>query len=79
IHKLLNQLAAMHSCSDLLKADSRSYCGKRSRCQASPTYVLNLTCPRAHYDLSFEPAKTCVEFKMHIFPMSDMPSFRTSS
>ncbi|KAK9049220.1 hypothetical protein SSX86_031813, partial [Deinandra increscens subsp. villosa] len=63
IHKLLSQLAAMHDCSDLVKADIRSQCGKRSRFQASPTYILNLTCPRAHYDLSFEPAKTCVEFK----------------
>ncbi|KAI3794330.1 hypothetical protein L1987_36959 [Smallanthus sonchifolius] len=63
IHKLLSQLAAMHDCSDLLKADIRSHCGKRSRFQASPTYILNLTCPRAYYDLSFEPTKTCVEFK----------------
>ncbi|XP_076906812.1 DNA mismatch repair protein MLH3-like [Bidens hawaiensis] len=63
IHKLLSQLAAMHECSDLLKADIRSQCGKRSRVQTSPTYILNLACPRAHYDLSFEPAKTCVEFK----------------
>ncbi|XP_071707825.1 DNA mismatch repair protein MLH3 isoform X2 [Rutidosis leptorrhynchoides] len=63
IHKLLNQLADTHWCSDLVKADCRSQCGKRARAQASPTYILNLTCPRAHYDLSFEPAKTCVEFK----------------
>ncbi|KAL8194076.1 hypothetical protein R6Q57_026318 [Mikania cordata] len=63
IHKLLSQLAAMHDCPALLKADIRSLCGKRSRLQASPTYILNLTCPRAHYELSFEPAKTCVEFK----------------
>ncbi|XP_024976995.1 DNA mismatch repair protein MLH3 isoform X2 [Cynara cardunculus var. scolymus] len=63
LHKLLNQVATMHSSSDLLKADIRSQCGKRSRCQASPTYILNLTCPRAQYDLSFEPTKTCVAFK----------------
>ncbi|KAI7738387.1 hypothetical protein M8C21_008450 [Ambrosia artemisiifolia] len=63
IHKLLSQLAAMHESSDMLKADIRPQCGKRSRVQASPTYILNLTCPRAHYDLSFEPAKTFVEFK----------------
>ncbi|KAJ0468610.1 putative ribosomal protein S5 domain 2-type [Helianthus annuus] len=63
IHKLLSQLAAMHESSDTLKADFRSQCGKRSRVQASPTYILNLSCPRAHYDLSFEPVKTCVEFK----------------
>lgn len=63
LHKLLNQMATMHSSSDLLKADIRSQGGKRNRCQASPTYILNLSCPRAQYDLSFEPTKTCVEFK----------------
>nr|XP_043633823.1 DNA mismatch repair protein MLH3 [Erigeron canadensis] len=63
IHKLLNQLAATHSCSHLLKADIGPQCGKRIRCQASSTYILNLTCPRAQYDLSFEPAKTCATFK----------------
>ncbi|KAI3747662.1 hypothetical protein L6452_10231 [Arctium lappa] len=63
LHKLLNEVATMHNSSDLLKADIRSQCGKRSRCQASPTYILNLSCPRAHYDLSFEPTKTCVAFK----------------
>ncbi|CAI9272212.1 unnamed protein product [Lactuca saligna] len=60
IHKLLNQLATD---SELLKGDIRSECGKRSRCHACLTYILNLTCPRAHYDLSFEPTKTCAEFK----------------
>ncbi|CAH1437119.1 unnamed protein product [Lactuca virosa] len=60
IHKLLNQLATE---SELLKGDIRSECGKRSRCQACLTYILNLSCPRAHYDLSFEPTKTCAEFK----------------
>lgn len=64
LHKLLSQLAAMHDCSSLLKAEIRSQCGKRSRVQASPTYILNLSCPQTHYDLSFEPAKTCVEFKV---------------
>ncbi|KAK1410529.1 hypothetical protein QVD17_37066 [Tagetes erecta] len=63
IQKLLSQLAAMHDSPNLLKADIRSHCGKRSRVQASPTYILNLSCPQTHYDLSFEPAKTCVEFK----------------
>ncbi|KAI3722909.1 hypothetical protein L2E82_34103 [Cichorium intybus] len=56
IHKLLNQLATD---SNLL----RSECGKRARCQTCLTYILNLTCPRAYYDLSFEPTKTCAEFK----------------
>ncbi|KAL4577787.1 hypothetical protein LXL04_013901 [Taraxacum kok-saghyz] len=61
IHKLLNQLATdYNNSSDLLKAES----GKRSRWQTyGLTYILNLSCPRAHYDLSFEPTKTCAEFK----------------
>ncbi|CAM8905142.1 unnamed protein product [Rhodiola kirilowii] len=36
---------------------------KRNRAQMNPTYILNLTCPRSLYDLSFEPSHTSVEFK----------------
>ncbi|KAA8547596.1 hypothetical protein F0562_004025 [Nyssa sinensis] len=63
IHKLLNQLAARLNCSDLWKANIRSQNGKRSRSQTYATYILNLSCPRSCYDLTFEPSKTSVEFK----------------
>ncbi|CAL5373552.1 unnamed protein product [Camellia sinensis] len=37
--------------------------GKRSRSQTYETYILNLSCPRSWYDITFEPSKTSVEFK----------------
>ncbi|KAM7529497.1 hypothetical protein LguiB_032907 [Lonicera macranthoides] len=62
VHKLLNQLAARINGSDLLKANvSRN--GKRIRSQTYPAYILNLSCPRSQYDLTFDPSKTSVEFK----------------
>uniref|UniRef100_A0A5B7BWE8 Putative DNA mismatch repair protein MLH3 isoform X1 n=2 Tax=Davidia involucrata TaxID=16924 RepID=A0A5B7BWE8_DAVIN len=63
IHKLLNQLATRFNCSDQWKANIRSQNGKRSRSQTYATYILNLSCPRSCYDLTFEPSKTSVEFK----------------
>ncbi|KAK9284262.1 hypothetical protein L1049_023432 [Liquidambar formosana] len=63
IHKLLNQLAIRFKCLDPLKVNNRVQEGKRSRSQAYPSYILKLSCPRSHYDLTFEPSKTSVEFK----------------
>lgn len=64
INKLLNELATRFNCLDSLKVNSREPNGKRSRSQAYANYILNLSCPRSHYDLSFEPSKTSVEFKV---------------
>lgn len=63
IHKLLNQLASSFECWDPGTAVCESHGRKRSRPQAFPAYVLNLSCPQSFYDLNFEPAKTYVEFK----------------
>lgn len=63
IHKLLNQLATGFKSFDPWKASSGSQDKKRSRCQGYPTYILNLRCPQSHYDLTFEPSRTAVEFK----------------
>ena len=32
--------------------------------KAQPLFVLNLSCPRALYEASFEPSKSTVEFKV---------------
>ncbi|KAF5453802.1 hypothetical protein F2P56_023521 [Juglans regia] len=61
IHKLLNQLAIQFDCLDPWKINSQNQ--KRSRSQAYPAYILNLSCPRSLYDLTFEPSKAKVEFK----------------
>ncbi|XP_059437766.1 DNA mismatch repair protein MLH3 isoform X2 [Corylus avellana] len=63
IHKLLNQLATSFECLDPWKVNNGSQNRKRSRSQAYPAYILNLSCPRSLYDLTFEPSKTYVEFK----------------
>nr|XP_011461560.1 PREDICTED: DNA mismatch repair protein MLH3 isoform X2 [Fragaria vesca subsp. vesca] len=63
IHKLLNQLASSFECWDPGTAVVGSHNRKRSRPQAFPVYVLNLSCPHSFYDLTFEPSKTYVEFK----------------
>ncbi|XP_048431401.1 DNA mismatch repair protein MLH3 isoform X2 [Pyrus x bretschneideri] len=63
IHKLLNQLANTFEIWDPGKAIDGSQNRKRSRPQAFAAYVLNLSCPRIFYDLTFEPSKTYVEFK----------------
>ncbi|CAM8905141.1 unnamed protein product [Rhodiola kirilowii] len=57
IHKLLNELSSRFAYPD------SSTVRKRNRAQMNPTYILNLTCPRSLYDLSFEPSHTSVEFK----------------
>ena len=64
IHKLLNQLASTFEIWDPCKAIDGSQNRKRSRPQAFAAYVLNLSCPRIFYDLTFEPSKTYVEFKV---------------
>ncbi|XP_057958791.1 DNA mismatch repair protein MLH3 isoform X2 [Malania oleifera] len=63
IHKLLNQLASRFNSLDPLKSNIWAQNMKRSRFQVSPIYILNLSCPRSSYDLSFDPLKTSVEFK----------------
>ncbi|KAK0604478.1 hypothetical protein LWI29_015995 [Acer saccharum] len=63
IHKLMNQLAAGFECLDSWKVSNGSRKGKRNRSQAYPAYILNLSCPRSLYDLTFEPSKTYVVFK----------------
>ena len=64
IHKLLNQLATRFECLDSWAVNDGSQNRKRSRSQAYPAYILNLICPRSLYDLTFEPSKTYVEFKV---------------
>ncbi|KAJ7953230.1 DNA mismatch repair protein MLH3 [Quillaja saponaria] len=63
IHKLLNQMAVRFEHLDPWKADNGFQTKKRRRSQAYPAFVLNLSCPRSLYDLTFEPSKTYVEFK----------------
>lgn len=41
---------------------------KRQRKQVYLAYMLNLCCPQSTYDLTFEPSKTLVEFK--VIPIS---------
>ncbi|KAL2499163.1 MUTL protein3 [Abeliophyllum distichum] len=64
IHKLLNQLAARFDSLNSWKPSTGSQKGKRNRCQICPLFILNLSCPRSHYDIiTFEQSKTSVEFK----------------
>ncbi|CAL5326485.1 unnamed protein product [Camellia sinensis] len=49
--------------SDLQEANMKLQNGKRSRSQTYETYILNLSCPRSWYDITFELSKTSVEFK----------------
>lgn len=63
IHKMLNQLAAGYEDG---KFDKLSQNEKRSRLQTYPTFVLNLSCPRSLYDITFEPSKNLVEFRVTI-------------
>ncbi|GMP32184.1 hypothetical protein CsSME_00006061 [Camellia sinensis var. sinensis] len=63
IHKLLNELVTRFNSSDLQEANMKLQNGKRSRSQTYETYILNLSCPRSWYDITFEPSKTSVEFK----------------
>ncbi|CAL5361302.1 unnamed protein product [Camellia sinensis] len=49
--------------SDLQEANMKLQNGKQSRSQPYETYILNLSCPRSWYDITFEPSKTSVEFK----------------
>ncbi|KAM1844018.1 hypothetical protein ACFX13_018485 [Malus domestica] len=63
IHKLLNQLANSFEFWDPGKTIDESKNRKQSRPKAFTAYVLNLSCPRTFYDLTFESSKTYVEFK----------------
>ncbi|TQE06146.1 hypothetical protein C1H46_008211 [Malus baccata] len=79
IHKLLNQLASSFEFWDPGKAIDGSKNRKQSRPKAFTAYVLNLSCPRTFYDLTFESSKTYVEFKDWVLysPLLIMP-LRTS-
>ncbi|KAL9241515.1 hypothetical protein vseg_015621 [Gypsophila vaccaria] len=58
MHKALSCLADM--CCDQFRGDKG---GKRTQSHASPSYCLNLACPRTSYDLSLEVSGTSAEFK----------------
>lgn len=64
IHKLLNNFAASFDSTDDWKPTDGLQTGRRSRIQPCPGYILCITCPRHLYELSFEPSKTNVEFKV---------------
>ncbi|KAL6959813.1 hypothetical protein U1Q18_039969 [Sarracenia purpurea var. burkii] len=63
IHKLLNQLAASFNSAGMQMSNIGSQNVKQSRSQTYASYILNLSCPRSWYDITFEPSKTSVEFK----------------
>ncbi|KAK7307431.1 hypothetical protein VNO77_40485 [Canavalia gladiata] len=63
IHKVLNQLSTAFEHRNSWNTDNEFQNKKRTKSQACPAYILNLSCPRSLYDLSFEPSKTCVKFK----------------
>ncbi|KAI6671606.1 hypothetical protein NL676_006491 [Syzygium grande] len=63
IHKLVNQLAKEFEYVNARRSNNGLQKSKRSRSCAGPAYILKLSCPRSLYDLSFEPSKTCVQFK----------------
>ncbi|XP_019423949.1 PREDICTED: DNA mismatch repair protein MLH3 isoform X1 [Lupinus angustifolius] len=63
IHKLLSQLAIRFEDLNSQGTDDELQNKKRSRFQQCPAYILNLSCPRSLYDLTFEPSKTYVQFK----------------
>ncbi|KAK7252629.1 hypothetical protein RIF29_36714 [Crotalaria pallida] len=63
IHKLLSQLAIRFGDLNSWDTNDEFQNKKRSRSQPCPAYILNLSCPRSLYDLTFEPSKTYVQFK----------------
>ncbi|XP_073029392.1 DNA mismatch repair protein MLH3 isoform X2 [Primulina eburnea] len=64
IHKLLNQLATKFDVSNSSKPTAGSQNVKRNKGQMGPTFILNLSCPRSHYDIvASEQSRTSVEFK----------------
>ncbi|XP_061346039.1 DNA mismatch repair protein MLH3 isoform X2 [Gastrolobium bilobum] len=63
IHKLLSQMAIRFDHLNSWNTDHEFENKKRSRSQPCPAYILNLSCPRSLYDLTFEPSKTYVKFK----------------
>lgn len=64
IHKLLNNLATSFESLHPEKANNWTKNGKRSKSQVVPSYIINISCPPSFYDLTFEPSKTYVEFKV---------------
>lgn len=65
INKLLDSLAAKFEClMTSWRDESESQTAKRQRKQAYLAYMLNICCPHSTYDLTFEPSKTLVEFKV---------------
>lgn len=60
VHKLVNQIASIP------RANDGPRHGKRSRGSSGVAFLLNLSCPCSHYDLTFEPSKTYAEFKVNL-------------
>nr|XP_027073664.1 LOW QUALITY PROTEIN: DNA mismatch repair protein MLH3-like [Coffea arabica] len=60
IHKLLNHLASGYWDDQRFNIGAKNE--KQSRSQTCPTFILNLSCPRSYYDMTFEPLKNSVEF-----------------
>ncbi|KAL1354262.1 DNA mismatch repair protein MLH3-like isoform X1 [Arachis hypogaea] len=63
IHKLLSQLANRFEHLNSWNTNNEFENKKKSRSQPCPAYILNISCPRSFYDLTFEPSKTWVQFK----------------
>ncbi|MED6122852.1 hypothetical protein PIB30_043782 [Stylosanthes scabra] len=63
IHKLLSQLANRFEHLNSWNTNNEFKNKKKSSSQPCPAYILNISCPRSFYDLTFEPSKTCVQFK----------------
>lgn len=65
VHNLINSLASSFPLSlEHSRSEPEFRDMKRQRTQSYPVYMLNLHCPLSSYDLTFEPSKTVVEFKV---------------
>ncbi|KAL0304778.1 UNVERIFIED_CONTAM: DNA mismatch repair protein MLH3 [Sesamum angustifolium] len=64
IHKLVNNLAAKFDLSSCWQPANSYQNKKRNKYDLSPTFILNLHCPRSYYDIvASERSRTSVEFK----------------
>ncbi|KAK4409519.1 DNA mismatch repair protein MLH3 [Sesamum angolense] len=64
IHKLVNNLAAKFDLSSCWQPANSYQNKKRNKYDLSPTFILNLHCPRSYYDIvASEQSRTSVEFK----------------
>ncbi|XP_020554294.1 DNA mismatch repair protein MLH3 isoform X2 [Sesamum indicum] len=64
IHKLVNNLAAKFDLSSCWQPTNIYQNKKRNKYDLSPTFILNLHCPRSYYDIvASERSRTSVEFK----------------